>query len=164
MLYLQLLHNLKGCFGYNEETQQRVSLNDISCVHLTWVILPHSYCYNPEIQTVFILLYLQYYNKFCCSMELNYFLNNAADWIITQQQNQKSTDVTDIFKLITNTSQQKQAHGAWIHFPVPTIWSMPLIINLAHAELYFQIHRRKKNNQHVLQFSHCSHPVVDTLH
>lgn len=77
-------------------------------------------------------------------MELNYFLNNAADWIITQQQNQKSTDVTDIFKLITNTSQQKQAHGAWIHFPVPTIWSMPLIINLAHAELYFQIHRRKK--------------------
>lgn len=54
-------------------------------------------------------------------MELNYFLNNAADWIVTQQQNQKSTDVTDIFKLITNTSQQKQAHGAWIHFPVPTI-------------------------------------------
>lgn len=70
---------------------------------------------------IFFLVYLRYYNKFCCSVERNYFENNDADWIITQKENQKSTDVTDIFKLITNTSQQKQAHGACILFPVPTI-------------------------------------------
>lgn len=126
---------------------------------LKWVPLPHSGCCSPGTQAVFILLYLQY-NKFRCTMEQNYFLNNAADWIISQQQNQKSTDVSDIFKLITNTSQQKQAHGTWIHFPVPTIWSVPMIINLAHAQLYFQIHLRKKStcfSVFTLQSFCCGH-------
>lgn len=132
------------------------------CV-LKWVIHPYSIrCYSAGTWATFILVYLQYYNKFCCRMKLNYILNNDADWIITQKQNQKPTDVTDIFKLITNTSQQKQAHGTWILFPIPAIWSMPVIINLAHAELYFQVHL--KTNEHVLQFSYSNYSVVGTLH
>lgn len=42
-------------------------------------------------------------------MELNYFLNTDADWIITQKWNQKSTDVRDIFKLIPITAET----GTW---------------------------------------------------
>lgn len=33
VLYLQLLHNLKSCLWYNEETQRVATLNNISCVH-----------------------------------------------------------------------------------------------------------------------------------